>query len=155
MTFHESVLNRNTSDVIVDPMSRTAETDPRRAIGADAEQSVADHLSAQGWRILSRNVRWREGELDIVALHDGALVFIEVKALVARDGAAPFSPFESIGHRKQRKVRMLARRWMSDELPRMRADGDLGFSSVRFDAVAVKVESGGGVLSIDHVADAF
>lgn len=136
-------------------MPQATDTDPRRRTGAVAEQAAADYLEQAGWRILARNVRWREGELDIVGIADGALVFVEVKALVTRNGRTPFSPFESIGRRKQLRLRMLARRWMADVLPRMRGDVDLGFSSIRFDAIAVAVGPDGEPKSIDHLADAF
>ncbi|MBI5309662.1 MAG: YraN family protein [Actinobacteria bacterium] len=136
-------------------MSKPAQTDSRRRTGAVAEQAAADHLEQAGWRILARNVRWREGELDIVGIADGALVFVEVKALVSRGGRTPFSPFESIGRRKQQRVRMLARRWIADSLPTMRGDDDLGFSSIRFDAIAVTVGGDGQPENIEHVADAF
>lgn len=136
-------------------MKSITETDPRRTTGARGEQAAADHLTAKGWRILTRNARWREGELDIVALADGVLVFVEVKTLVARNGKPPFSPLESIGHRKQQRIRMLSRRWMVDQLPRTRLDEDVGFSSIRFDAIAATVSPAGTVIDIDHVTDAF
>lgn len=136
-------------------MNPSTETDPRRTIGAAGEQAATDHLLKLGWTILSRNVRWREGELDIVGLVDGVLVFVEVKTLVARAGGAPFSPLESIGRRKQQRIRMLARRWIADQLPRQRCDAEISFSSIRFDAVAVVVAGNGGVTGLEHVVDAF
>lgn len=150
-----AVLFRNGIPVNVIGMQTPARTDPRRTTGAAAEQAASELLQRAGWRILARNVRWREGELDIVGIVEGALVFVEVKALVTRNGRTPFSPFESIGPRKQARVRMLARRWMADELPRMREDSDLSFSSIRFDAVAVSVDPDGKPRKIEHVVGAF
>lgn len=136
-------------------MQKQVRSDPRRATGAAAEQAAAELLESAGWRILARNVRWREGELDIVGIVQGALVFVEVKALVTRDGRTPFSPLESIGPRKQQRVRALARRWIADELPRIRDQVDMGFSSIRFDAIAVSVDPDGTPRTIEHVAGAF
>jgi hypothetical protein len=47
--------------------ARTGRTS-RRLTGDRAEEAVAAHLAALGWRILGRNVRVGRCELDIVAL---------------------------------------------------------------------------------------
>ncbi|EFG84071.1 hypothetical protein GHA01_12640 [Novacetimonas hansenii] len=39
-----------------------------------------DHLRAEGWTILAHRARTAWGEIDIVAIRDGLLVFTEVKA---------------------------------------------------------------------------
>jgi Holliday junction resolvase-like predicted endonuclease len=48
----------------------------------EAEEAVARHLWATGYRIIARNVRSRYGELDIVAEKDGRLHFVEVRSFV-------------------------------------------------------------------------
>ncbi|MFT8634578.1 MULTISPECIES: YraN family protein [Novacetimonas] len=48
--------------------------------GLEAEQKVMDHLRAEGWTILAHRARTAWGEIDIVAIRDGLLVFTEVKA---------------------------------------------------------------------------
>lgn len=106
--------------------------------------------------VLDRNVRWREGELDLIAVDGRTLVFVEVKTLLAAAGSSPsFSPFDSIDARKQTQVRRLARRWLVDQLE---ADGrrhSRRWSTIRFDAVAVVLEPGGAVRSVEHLPDAF
>jgi len=41
---------------------------------------VAKSLAGQGWTVLDRNWRGGRGEIDIVAVKDGRLRFVEVKA---------------------------------------------------------------------------
>lgn len=53
---------------------------PTNKIGAIAENFAADFLSKKGYKIVGRNFRSRFGEIDIIALHDSLLVFVEVKA---------------------------------------------------------------------------
>ena len=130
-------------------------TDRRALTGQLAEQAVRDHLIERGWHLLAHNVRWRDGELDLIALDGCALVFGEVKALIATGETAPFSPFESIDRRKQMRIRKLARRWLVDDLRRMRGDKDLSFSTVRFDAFAVTMRPDSSVRRIEHLSDAF
>ncbi|NGZ25846.1 MAG: YraN family protein [Magnetococcales bacterium] len=79
--------------------------DDRKAFGQFAEGLAADYLVKRGYTILGRNVRLRMGELDIVALHQGELVFCEVKA---RRSDLFGSPADAIDYRKQHKLSMLA-----------------------------------------------
>ena len=52
---------------------------PRQRAGDAAEAQACARLEAAGCRILGRNVRFREGEIDIVADDGGTLVFVEVR----------------------------------------------------------------------------
>ena len=107
--------------------------------------------------MIDHNVRWREGELDLIAIDGSTLVIAEVKTLVARgpSGRSAFSPFESIDRRKQNQIRMLARRWLVDEVRRKQDSRDLRFNELRFDAFAVTLSKRREVLSIEHLEDAF
>ena len=57
----------------------TSDRHPRRALGRYGEDLAARRLSEAGMRILERNWRCREGEIDIVAADGDALVVCEVK----------------------------------------------------------------------------
>ena len=57
------------------PGPRTA----RQRAGDAAEAAACAKMQAAGCRILARNVRFREGEIDIVADDGGTLVFVEVR----------------------------------------------------------------------------
>ena len=127
-----------------------AMADGRRAIGAAAEDEVARRLAAtDGWRLVERNARTRYGELDIVAIHGEALVFIEVKA--GREGSSfgPERPVLGVGPRKQLQVRRLATAWMARRrgLPR--------YAAIRFDAVGVTFDRDGRVVHYEHIEGAF
>lgn len=144
-------------------MSRTDTKDARRTAGEAGERAARQLAQRMGWRVIDHNVRWREGELDLIALDRRTLVIAEVKTLVSRspDGSTAYSPFESIGRRKQNQIRLLARRWISDELPKGLAGltgadrRDMHFDDLRFDAFAVTLDRGGAVLRVEHLADAF
>ena len=59
--------------------ARPAARTPRQRAGDAAEAEACARLEAAGCRILGRNVRYREGEIDIVADDGGTLVFVEVR----------------------------------------------------------------------------
>jgi len=59
--------------------ARPAARTQRQRAGDAAEAEACARLEAAGCRILGRNVRYREGEIDIVADDRGTLVFVEVR----------------------------------------------------------------------------
>ena len=68
--------------------------DLSRVVGSENEELALDFLEAEGFRILERNYYARKlGEVDIIAMHDGVLHFIEVKSAEANfDPAYNFTP---------------------------------------------------------------
>jgi len=74
--------------------------DLNRVVGNKNEELALDFLEAEGFRILERNYYARKlGEIDIVAMHDGVLHFIEVKS-----AEADFDPVYNFTPTKLRKV---------------------------------------------------
>jgi putative endonuclease len=72
-----------------------------RAQGRLGEEAAVVWLREQGYRIAERNVSYRAGELDAVALDGDTLCFIEIKARSNRHyGAA----IESVTPQKQRRI---------------------------------------------------
>ena len=77
----------------------------KKALGSRGEDIAAAYLKEQGYQIKERNYKCPLGELDIIALHQGMLVFVEVRSnSPAYAGLAE----ASIGFRKQRKLRQVA-----------------------------------------------
>ncbi len=66
----------------------------RRRKGTVAEEIAVSYLRSLGYRIVDRNVHMRVGEIDIVAEHNGELVFVEVRS------SSSGNPLESITPRK-------------------------------------------------------
>ncbi len=93
---------------------------------------MASWYADAGYRVLDRNWRCREGELDVVVARDSVLVFCEVKT---RRGTAFGSPAEAVTVAKQRRIRTLAMRWL-DEHPEARA------RTLRFDVASVLAARG-------------
>jgi len=72
-----------------------------RERGNHAEQVAADHLKRNGYRIVRRNFSCKLGEIDIVAQHEGDLVFVEVRS---RSEHASANPIYTINRAKQEKI---------------------------------------------------
>jgi putative endonuclease len=121
----------------------------RQQLGKSAEDLVASRLKGAGWEVVQRNARTRHGELDIVALDRGTLVFVEVKAGRAGSAFGPERPVLSIDFRKQARIRRLATAWMSKrrDLPR--------YGEIRFDAIGVTYDWAGQITDYEHIEAAF
>ncbi|MFI1155250.1 YraN family protein [Streptomyces sioyaensis] len=81
----------------------------RRALGRYGEDLAARRLTEAGMRILDRNWRCREGEIDIVAADGDALVVCEVKT---RRAGWYEHPMAAVRPEKTARLRLLAERWL-------------------------------------------
>jgi putative endonuclease len=72
-----------------------------KLLGKEGEDKAARFLTKQGYRIIERNYSTRNGEIDLIAMHDGALVFIEVKT---RTSDAFGAPELAVNQRKQQRM---------------------------------------------------
>jgi putative endonuclease len=115
----------------------------RTELGARGERIAAAYLTDTGLRLLDRNWRCREGELDIVARDGDALVFCEVKTRTATGFG---HPVEAVTAAKQRRLRTLAQRWL--------AAHDEHARDLRFDVVGVLVRPAGPAV-VTHLRGAF
>lgn len=74
--------------------------------GLSAESRAAWFLRLKGYRILARRFKVARGEIDLIALKGGILVFVEVKArAVERDA------FEAVGPRTRARIEAAANGW--------------------------------------------
>jgi putative endonuclease len=108
-------------------------------LGRAGEQAAAEYLMSLGLRVLDRNWRCAEGELDIIATERRVLVVCEVKT---RSDTRFGSPLEAISRAKRNRLRRLAIRWVV-------AHGVL-FDEIRVDAIGV-LKQPDGSLSVEHV----
>ena len=104
---------------------------PRSALGRSGEDLAADLYRRQGYRLLERNYRVPEGEVDLVVARGSTIVFCEVKTRATDRWGLPA---EAVTWQKQARLRRLAARWMRER----RAGG----VDVRFDVVSIIVRDG-------------
>ena len=98
-----------------------------RAIGTDYETRACEFLETQGFSVLERNFRCRQGEIDIIARDGTYLVFVEVKY---RKTAGSGSPLSAVDFRKQKKISRVALYYLTKNgLPET--------TSCRFDVVGI------------------
>lgn len=103
--------------------------------GSQGEQVALDYLRQKGWKLIDRNVRALGGEIDLVMLDEGTIVFVEVKTWGSKTDE---DPAEAVDLYKQRTLTraglafLQKKRWL--ERP------------ARFDVVSVR-------LSEDAISD--
>ena len=69
--------------------------------GRRYEDIAYHYLEKAGMKMLHKNFRCRQGEVDIIGLHKGCLVFVEVKY---RSSTRSGLPEEAVGDLKQKKI---------------------------------------------------
>lgn len=74
-------------------------------LGQEAENIAYNYLQDMGYTMLERNFRCKLGEIDIIALNDGYIVFIEVKY---RHNSKCGYPREAVNYYKQRNITKVA-----------------------------------------------
>lgn len=101
---------------------------------------MAAYLTCRGWRVVARNWRCAEGEIDLVARDpDGVAVVCEVKT---RSGLGYGNPLEAVTWAKARRLRRLAAAWARQQ--------DEPLAGLRVDAFGVLLHRD-GTASIEHV----
>lgn len=117
---------------------------PAMGIGKAGERAAARHLTTQGYKILKRNYRTRQGEVDIIAEDGDVLVFTEVKTRSNNEFGAPSEGFTL---QKLERIRKAAIAYLATEL---------GTDSIdwRIDFVGVKMSSKGVASQIELVKNA-
>lgn len=114
----------------------------RKRLGSRGEDLAAEHLAARGYRIVARNYATPRGEIDIVAVHEGVVVFVEVKT---RRGARFGLPHEAVDARKRERMASAARHYLASARKTSRP--------ARFDIVSIMFD--GETPAITHIEDAF
>jgi putative endonuclease len=126
------------------PATRQSRSEkPKDQQARAGEEAAARHLTGKGYAILHQNIRFPEGELDLVATWEKTLIFIEVKT---RQTEKFGLPYQSVSEQKQRRLTAMARRFVS--LCRLSA------VPVRFDVVSVVLLPNQSP-KIEHIEDAF
>lgn len=108
--------------------------------GIEGENLAVSFLRKKGYKIIERNFHAKGGEIDIIAQDEDALVFVEVKARSTEEYG---SPLEAITYRKMKSLIRTAQFYKikNPNLP----------EAMRIDAVAITLDSGNKVKSIELV----
>ena len=115
---------------------------PHRMLGPMGERRVAWYFRLRGYRILERNFRCGEGEIDLIVRRGRRVAFVEVKT---RQQLGKGSPGEAVDRRKQLRIGRLAARYLvAHTLPGC---------DYHFDVVSVFWD--GLFFRIAHLEDAF
>lgn len=112
-------------------------------LGRAGEDRAAAYLEKRGWRVLERNWRCRQGELDIVALDGDELVVVEVKT---RRSLGFGHPLEAVDGRKRARLWRLAMAWATDHPDPARG------REIRLDAIALTGPDA-ATAKLEHVVD--
>ena len=112
--------------------------------GLQGERAAERYLRRQGYAIVDRRARGGLGEIDLVAVDQRTIVFVEVKS---RRSHHRGHPAEAVDPRKQRRLTRLALSWLKRH--------DLLEHRARFDVVAITWPKTERSPTIKHIRNAF
>lgn len=122
---------------------------PKRKTGDRGESLAVEYLKSEGYDILHRNWVHKKNEIDIIAIKNEMVIFIEVKT-TASDSAESFKlPLEAVDRKKRKNLTDCAREYM---LMRKRNINCLA-EYYRFDVIEVYLNR--DEPEINHIQDAF
>lgn len=109
--------------------------------GREGERLAADYLKRKGYTIVEKNYRFKRSEIDIIAVCEGRLVFVEVKT---RSSTAFGHPEIAVNEKKIAKIMQGAEQYIYE---------NTWEGNVRFDVISVIKKS--HRTEIEHFEDAF
>lgn len=112
----------------------------KKHLGKQGEDIASDYLRSHNYVILERNFQKRYGELDIIALKDKTLVFVEVKTRVGHKFG---KPEESVTARKLHEVAQTAQYYklIHPELP----------DALRIDVIGIELDFDHTLKYFNHI----
>lgn len=113
-------------------------------LGQQGERAAEKFLRKRGFRIVARGERDRLGELDLVAVEQRTVVFVEVKTRASQERG---HPAEAVDREKQRRLTRAALTFLKRH--------DLLECPARFDIVAVTWPTSAKRPTIEHFRNAF
>ena len=117
---------------------------PAQARGAAAEALAAEYLVSRGLRVIARNIRCRGGEVDLICLERGQVVFVEVRL---RSNPRYGGAAASITAAKRRRVVLAAQWWLGGAGRRFEG------APCRFDAILFDALDAGSITWLPGVFD--
>ena len=109
--------------------------------GIVGEKIATKYLISKGYKILDRNYRTKIGEIDIIALKDDLLVFVEVKS---RTNINYGYPYEAVNWKKQDKIINNSYNYLKDK--------KMEKYQIRYDIIEVYLQNR---IKINHIENAF
>ena len=102
----------------------------KRLLGQRGEEIACKALEKEGYRILEKNFRCRQGEIDIIAEEKGVICFVEVKSRFSESFGLPEEAVTGWKHKKLLTVAVIYL-----EKKRIKSQ------DMRFDVVSVDLKS--------------
>ncbi len=113
-----------------------------KTIGNEGEYRAAAFLEAKGFEIIERNWRTNRGEIDIIAVKNDTLVFVEVKTLP--NGTLDMIQRE-LNNQKRQRILKTSKRFLLNHR-------QYSNSYIRFDVIVIDMP---GLEPVYHIENAF
>lgn len=111
-----------------------------KELGQEGERLAAEYLQDEGWKIVERNYRHGHAEIDLIALNNDLLIFVEVKI---RTNTAYGMPEDFVTEKQAENILKAAGQFMQEK------DWN---GNIRFDIISIIKSKR---IELSHIKDAF
>lgn len=115
--------------------------DPTARLG---EQIAAKYLEKLGFKIIEKNFRKGYGEIDLIAIENNTLVFVEVKTRTSKKFGTAFEAITPYKIKSLEKTALFYKK-LHPSLP----------EGLRIDAIAIELDSLGNTSNIEHIKNIY
>jgi len=102
-------------------------------LGRWGEKKAKNYIIKNGYNILNENYRISSGQIDLIALDDNYIVFIEVKTRYTKKYGLPG---EAVNYHKKNKIRKIASHFLN-----ISCKNDFSTYKKRFDVITIMIEN--------------
>ena len=110
-------------------------------LGRRGETIATNQLITNGYKVICRNYRVKNAEIDIVCTKDKKLIIVEVKT---RNSTIFGEPYLAVTRSKQRQIIRVANKFIEEK--------DINLE-VRFDVISIILNK--NAMRLEHIEDAF
>jgi len=114
-------------------------------IGKQGEILAKNFLLKKDYKIIDTNYRCKLGEIDIIAVKDNKICFIEVKT---RNSLAFGKPFESVNYFKQNRIKKISQLFLI-------LNKHFQNLNPRFDVISIYLPKGSKKVRLEFIPNAF
>lgn len=110
-------------------------------LGQKGEEIAVNYLISKGWKVRSRNFRWKRGEVDIICENHKCLKIVEVKTRFSNYFGEPYL---AVNRSKQKQIIAIANHYIQYNMLDM---------DVEFDVVSIILNQ--SKMKLEHIENAF
>lgn len=128
-------------------------TSDRQKKGKLGEEIAKDFLIKRGYKILEENYTKKYGEIDLIAVKDSLVHFVEVKSIAEYVSRETYDPQQNIHPQKLRRLSRVIQVYLMTKAFKEATHGSRETNDWQFDIITVKINEATRIARVEHIKD--